>query len=425
VKEIVQQEWPLIIAGPNWELKLPEFDTIQISNGALVYSLKSNKEGLCYLEFVFENGRLTEHKKLSSRMCASQIQEGTQQFSNPEIVDFFDYYGCSYSIHADLDFTVMSLSCLEKHFETIAKFVVDLLTTPVFPEDQLVKGKVFLSSQLSHQLTEPDFVSYREFTAHLYGSHSPYGYNSTPELIADLNREDLILYHRENYVANRLKVFYCGASKGLEFWERLLGIFPNHSKNEPFKMTIHHPEVLNHHTAMANCSQTSLKIGLKLFPKTHEDYYGMYMLNTILGDYFGSRLMHHIREEHGLTYDIHSTIDAQIHDGCFYISAELNPESREKSIEMIQKEIKKLRSKPVPEQELNMVRNYLNGHLLRLVDGPFQSILFLKILLTEFKTLEAFDKLVQKIRYIDQKELMALANKYLITEEMSVFSAGA
>ena len=190
-------------------------------------------------------------------------------------------------------------------------------------------------------------------------------------------------------------------------------------------MTIHHPEVLNHHTAMANCSQTSLKIGLKLFPKTHDDYYGMYMLNTILGDYFGSRLMHHIREEHGLTYDIHSTIDAQTHDGCFYISAELNPESREKSIEMIKKEIKKLRSKPVPEQELNMVRNYLNGHLLRLVDGPFQSILFLKILLTEFKTLEAFDKLVQKIRYVDQKDLMALANQYLIAEEMSVFSAGA
>jgi len=62
VKEIVKQEWPLIIAGPNWELKLPEFDTIQISNGAQVYSLKSNKEGLCYLEFVFEIGRFTELK---------------------------------------------------------------------------------------------------------------------------------------------------------------------------------------------------------------------------------------------------------------------------------------------------------------------------------------------------------------------------
>ncbi|MFZ1514661.1 MAG: pitrilysin family protein [Saprospiraceae bacterium] len=425
MNRIIQKEWPLIIAAPSWDLRLPEFEQIQISNGAQVYSLKSNKEGLCYLEFVFENGRLTEHKKLSSRVCASQIQEGTRKFSNPEIVDFFDFYGCSYSIHADLDFTVMSLSCLEKHFETIARFVVELLTTPIFPEDQLVKGKVFLASQLSHQLTEPDFVSYREFTAHLYGSQSPYGYNSTPELINDISSEDLIRYHKENYVANKLQVFYCGSSKGSEFWEGLLTIFPQNNHQEPYSMNIHHPEVLSHHIPMANCSQTSLKIGLKLFPKTHEDYYGMYMLNTILGDYFGSRLMHHIREKHGLTYDIHSTIDAQIHDGCFYISAELNPESREKSIEMIKKEIRKLRTKPVPDQELNMVRNYLNGHLLRLVDGPFQSILFLKILLTEFKSLEAFDKLVSKIRFIEQKELMELANKYLIEDEMSVFSAGA
>ncbi|MBK6572992.1 MAG: hypothetical protein IPG21_11050 [Saprospiraceae bacterium] len=57
---------------------------------------------------------------------------------------------------------------------------------------------------------------------------------------------------------------------------------------------------------------------------------------------------------------------------------------------MIKKEIRKLRTKPVPDQELNMVRNYLNGHLLRLVDGPFQSILFLKILLTEFLVIAGF-----------------------------------
>ncbi|MBK6572995.1 MAG: hypothetical protein IPG21_11065 [Saprospiraceae bacterium] len=62
MNQIILKEWPLIIAAPSWDLRLPEFEQIQISNGAQVYSLKSNKEGLCYLEFVFENGRLTEHK---------------------------------------------------------------------------------------------------------------------------------------------------------------------------------------------------------------------------------------------------------------------------------------------------------------------------------------------------------------------------
>ncbi|MBK6572993.1 MAG: hypothetical protein IPG21_11055 [Saprospiraceae bacterium] len=85
-------------------------------------------------------------------------------------------------------------------------------------------------------------------------------------------------------------MFYCEV-QGIGILGRLIDHFPQNNHQEPYSMNIHHPEVFGHHIPMANCSQTSLKIGLKLFPKTHEDYYGMYMLNTILGDYFGSRLM--------------------------------------------------------------------------------------------------------------------------------------
>jgi len=151
----------------------------------------------------------------------------------------------------------------------------------------------------------------------------------------------------------------------------------------------------------------------------------MYMVNTILGDYFGSRLMKNIREDHGFTYDIHSTIDAQLHDGCFYISAELNKEFLDETIAQINKEIKKLKADPIPDFELNMVKNYLNGHVLRLVDGAFPAMQFLKILITEFNTVEAFQSLVHKIKTIEQQEIMELSEKYLCEDEMTVITAGA
>lgn len=409
----------------DWNILFPEFDSATLPSGTRIFSMPGGKLGLCYLELVFENGRRAESKKMTGRITAAQVQEGSLGHTQPEIVDFFDYHGCSYSIHADLDFTVVSVSCLQRYFGSVLDFILDLLTQPVFPEENLAKGKVFLKSQLSHQLTEPDFVSYRDLTAHLYGSESPYAYNSTPELIDAIRRQDLVDYHRNYYDCSRLSVFYAGEALGTDYWANKLSRMPAKGKDLPPFPPVSYGAPTRQHAPIGHCNQTSLKMGCGLFPKNHPDYYGMYVLNTLLGDYFGSRLMKHIREEEGLTYDIHSTLDVQLHAGCFYISAELNPASRDKTEDLIRKELKKLRTKPVPDEELNMVRNYLNGHLLRLVDGPFQSILLLRILMMEFRDLEAFYTLRNAIRDITPADLMQLADRHLQEDRMSVVSAGA
>jgi len=409
----------------DWDIRFPEFTHETLPSGTRIYSMPGGKLGLCYLELVFENGRRAETKKMTGRITAAQVQEGSLNHTQAQIVDFFDYHGCSYSLHADLDFTVLSVSCLQRYFDGVLDFILEMLAQPVFPEENLAKGKVFLKSQLSHQLTEPDFVSYRDLTAHLYGSHSPYAYNSTPELIDSIRREDLVAYHQNFYQSGKLSVFYTGEPLGTDYWAGKLKRLPAKGKELPPLPAVEYGAPSRMHAPIGHCNQTSLKIGCGLFPKNHPDYYGMYVLNTLLGDYFGSRLMKHIREEEGLTYDIHSTLDVQLHAGCFYISAELNPASKNKTEDLIRKELKLLRTREIPATELNMVRNYLNGHLLRLVDGPFQSILLLRILMMEFGELEAFYTLRNAIRDISPEELRMLADRYLHEDKMSVVTAGA
>src|SRR5690606_24599068 len=50
--------------------------------------------------------------------------------------------------------------------------------------------------------------------------------------------------------------------------------------------------------------QSAIRIGRRLFTKNHPDYFGMKVLSTVLGGYFGSRLMTNIREDKGYTYGI-------------------------------------------------------------------------------------------------------------------------
>lgn len=379
------------------------------------------------MELVFRNGRWGERKKLAARMAANQILEGSKMFNSEQVADFIDFHGAHVSVHADLDFTVISLSCLQKHFKQLSELLVDLILHPAYRHADLDKAKVFLKSQLKHQLTEPDFVSYREFTSLVYGKDNVYGYNSESELIENLSREDLLLYQQENYCAEFLNVFYCGdtSSESVNALKKLLSFFPKSPRQdlplhefEPYKTSISHFPI-------EHCHQISLKWGKRMFLKKHPDFFGMYFLNTILGDYFGSRLMKNIREDKGYTYDIHSTLDAQIHSGCFYISAELNPVQKDHTLELIRQELTLLRTQLISDRELELVKNYLCGNLLRLMDGSFQTIIFLKILVMEYGDAEAFDQLLDEILNIEPGKLKELAIKYLDPDEMILVTAGA
>lgn len=61
-----------------------------------------------------------------------------------------------------------------------------------------------------------------------------------------------------------------------------------------------------HHLTMQDSVQCSIVIGREMFNMHHQDYMDMYVLNSILGGYFGSRLMSNLREDKGFTYGIHS-----------------------------------------------------------------------------------------------------------------------
>lgn len=130
-------------------------------------------------------------------------------------------------------------------------------------------------------------------------------------------------------------------------------------------------EIQKHFIHREDAIQSAIRVGRILFNKTHPDYFKFQVLNTILGGYFGSRLMANIREDKGYTYGIGSGLSNLVHNGYFFISTEVGADVTNQTLDEIYKEIKILREKPVDATELETVRNYILGNFLRSVDGPF------------------------------------------------------
>jgi predicted Zn-dependent peptidase len=170
--------------------------------------------------------------------------------------------------------------------------------------------------------------------------------------------------------------------------------------------------------------QSAIRIGSPTINKREPDYPGLKILDSLLGGYFGSRLMKNIREEKGYSYGISSSVTSLDLSGYKVISTEVSLKNRQKTIDEIFKEIRLLQSVPVGKDELSVVRNYMSGEMVRMFDGPFA-------LAESFKSAWEFglnnnyyNILADKIKSIEPDEIINLARTYYNIDELYEITAG-
>jgi len=164
--------------------------------------------------------------------------------------------------------------------------------------------------------------------------------------------------------------------------------------------------------------QSAIRIGRLLFDRRHEDFVGMQVVATVLGGYFGSRLMQNLRARNGYTYGVMAAMVNFDKEGYLAIAAQVASEHTEDALREIYAEIERLRSEPVPEEELQLVRNMMIGEMLRILDGPFGiADVTIENILCGMGS-DATSQTVERILATTPDEVMRLSRRYLRREDL-------
>ncbi len=116
--------------------------------------------------------------------------------------------------------------------------------------------------------------------------------------------------------------------------------------------------------------QSSIRMGRVLPKRNHPDMPGLVVLNSVLGGYFGSRLMRNLREEKGYTYGISSFIVPMAELSVWIISTEVGVGYAESTVDEIFKEMSRLKKEPLSTMSWNLSGVH-HRQILRTFDGPF------------------------------------------------------
>jgi len=110
-----------------------------------------------------------------------------------------------------------------------------------------------------------------------------------------------------------------------------------------------------------DAAQAELRLGHIGIPRSHPDYFNVVVMNALLGGLFSSRINLNLRERHGYTYGASSYFDWRREPGPFMIATAVQSEVSAAAISETLKEIDGMRSNEVPEDELSLATDYLDG----------------------------------------------------------------
>jgi zinc protease len=410
------------------EIKIPTLEKVVLDNGLTIHVLPLHNTPIVDFNISFNAGSILEKKMLVASFANRQMQEGTASHSGLQIADHFDFYGATLKLNCGTDEAIVGFNALEKHFSSLLPMIQEMILQPAFSEKELLNNINRNKESFKQSMQKPEYLCKRIFSNAMFGSQHPYGRVLEETHYDAVNTDDLKQFHQQYYLPNNAFILLSGDvnDKMIQQIENLFSSKTFAAKalqpTENFTATISAERKI--HQARENAVQSSIRIGQHTIDRINADANILRLTNTILGGYFGSRLMMNIREDKGYTYGIHSGISFNKLGNYQYVKTEVGKEVCADAIKEIYKEIEILQNEKVDADELDKVKNYMLGSYLEDLGNIFQmSSLYLSYL-QQCLTLDDYYAAIETIRNTSTEQILACAQKYYNTKEMVEVAVG-
>ena len=398
-------------------LQLPATEDFLPGNQVHGKMIICEKQPFSRIDFIFDAGSRYQSRRFVAQMTNSMLKEGTPNYTSAKIAEHFDFYGSYIQPFSDRDEAGLVLFSLNKHLQPSLDLVIHLLSHASFPAREFETNKINKIRSMEVDNERGETLAYRAFFRKLFGTDHPYGEMGEVTDLKALQLASLPEYKKAYYGFDNLRIMITSSEPSLlsGFMERCmqtLDIRKDPVELHPIPAIL--PETGSHTILKKEGAvQAAIRMGIPLFSRNHPDFHDLSILVTILGGYFGSRLMKNLREEKGYTYGVGSGLISLRDHGYLTISTTVGGEVWQDAMDQIVIEMQKLTREEISNGEVKLVQNYLTGDLQRRLDGPYAlADTFRTLWLNNLDFSHITDHL-NHINLISSQRLKQIAQQYL------------
>ncbi|MFH1858366.1 MAG: pitrilysin family protein [Candidatus Omnitrophota bacterium] len=286
--------------------------------------------------------------------------KGTEGRGVGEIEKEIRSYGGDINAFTTYDVTGYTLVATKEHYPKALALLADCLTHARLDPDDFAKEKEVILNEIRLNRDNPAWRTQDLLFQNAYREH-PYRYPiiGYEFLMASLSHEDLVRYYQEKYIANNAILVMVGdfqTSEALKAVEQSFRDFRRASNPPAPRVVEPRQRSLREIREHAPIQVARLMLGFHTVHVADPDMYPLDVLAILLGKGRSARLIKQVQKKKELVYGIDASHYTPIDPGLLIISAVLEEGKVFDALSEIQREINKIKTGPITEQELKKAK---------------------------------------------------------------------
>lgn len=400
-----------------------------LANGLRVLTVPmANRDSAAVAVWVKAGGRY-ESRKISgiSHFLEHMMFKGTPTRDTRRIKEEIEGVGGILNAFTGEEMTCYFAKLLKQYYPRAIEVLSDMVLHATVPADELAKERTVILEEIK---------MYRDVPAHhvhdlmgeLLWPDQPLGRTlaGTPETVSRMTRADILKYKRDYYHNSDILVSVSGDVDHDEVLERVASIYQTRQEKKPsvFVPAKSQQSRPRTHFFEKKTEQTHLVIGLHALPRMHPDRYKLGLLHVILGANMSSRLFEEVREKRGLAYEIKSGISGFQDTGSFTVSAGVETKKAVRAVEVILRELSKVRKSFVKAGELRRAKDYFMSLVSLGVEDTLDHLLWVGEKALCSGELPDKAEIRQKVEAVTLEDIQRLAQKIFRTGNLNLSLIG-
>jgi predicted Zn-dependent peptidase len=311
------------------------------------------------------------------------------------------------------EYASFHLKVLDEHLPLAVDLLGDIVANPLFDPEEMTKEKKVIFEEINMVEDTPDDLVMELFSASFWPDH-PLGRPilGTKRSVKGFRREDLAAFFRAVYHPGNILIAAAGHLEHAQLAALVtrhfggLELGGSRTNGRPPR-----PAARIVTRSKKELEQVHVCLGTPAYHQAHEDRYGSYIMNTVLGGSMSSRLFQNVREKNGLVYSISSGVSSYSDAGSLTIYAGTSLDNVGAVVNLTVEEIKRMKGESVPPEELRRAKDHLKGSLMLSLENTGSRMSHLARQEIYFGRQLSLDETLQGIESVQTDDVQRIANE--------------
>ena len=312
----------------------------------------------------------TRHENPENNGVAHFIEhmlfKGTKRRSAHQITREIDSMGGILNAFTGHEYVCYYAKVLAKFMPRAADLLADIFLNSTFPADEIERERKVVLQEIKMRDDAPEEYIHDHFHQNFWrGQQLGMPVLGTEGTIADLSRTAILSHKASRYRPQDIVIAAAGNVRHDELVAILAPLFSDlDSEWQPRLNDAFPPADKKVNLIERDMEQTLVCLGTRSLRYDHQDRYALFLLTTILGGGMSSRLFQEVREKKGLAYSVYSYIISHADSGALVVFAGTEKDHCLEVLDIAQREMSRLVTDEVPQDELDAAREQLKGKTL-------------------------------------------------------------